>query len=202
MLVIGLTGSFGSGKTTVAGMFARCGAKVLDADRMANELINARGACFKPVVKEFGEEILTRGCIDHAKLAQIVFSDLRKLKRLEAIIHPYVAREIKKKINFYTRRKKVKAVVLDVPLLFESGLDKLVEIIIVVRSNKADQIIRIRKKIDMPVAQIKKRIESQMPMSEKVLLSDVVVDNRKSILNTKRQVEEIWKNLFNIHKRG
>ena len=196
MLVIGLKGSFGSGKTTVAGMFARCGAKVLDADRIAHELIKRRGACVKPVVREFGEEILTRGCIDHFKLAQIVFSDLRKLKRLETIIHPYVEREIKKKINFYVRGKKVKAVVLDVPLLFESGLDKLAEVIIVVRANKADQIKRIRKKIDISVAQIKKRIESQMPMSEKVMLSDIVVDNRKSILNTKQQVKEIWKNLF------
>ena len=99
MLIIGLTGNLGAGKTTVAGMFKKLGAKILNADEMAHELISPHGACFKEVVQSFGEEILTNGKIDRKKLARIVFSDSQKLSRLNKIIHPKVIQQISEEIS-------------------------------------------------------------------------------------------------------
>jgi len=192
MYSIGLTGSFGSGKTTVAKMFESLGARVLNADKIAHKLIAKNGRCHKRVVKAFGKEILTRGVIDRNKLAGVVFNDFRKKKKLEQIIHPEVIKELKARLAQYKKNKRVKIAVIDVPLLFESGLDRVVDATLVVKANREKQISRNIKRRGLTRAEILKRIKGQLSVKKKIRLADFVVDNRGDSKKTRRQVKEIW----------
>src|SRR5262245_1672147 len=98
MFIIGLTGSFGTGKTTVAAMFQKCGAHTIDADQITHELMGPQGKCFKTIIGKSGKDIVSKGKIDRRKLAKIVFSHPAKLKQLTSIIHPEVIKETKKSI--------------------------------------------------------------------------------------------------------
>lgn len=191
--MIGLTGSLGTGKTTVSKMFADCGAKVLNADRITHQLMTPKGACFKKVVASLGKEILTAGRIDRRKVAARVFSDLRQLRALEKIIHPAVRKIIRGKIQKLKRRKGV--IVIDVPLLFESKLSKDVDYSIVVKTNRATQMARVTKKLGMTRADAKRRIKAQMPLRQKIRLADITIDNNGTLTNTKKQVKRIWEKL-------
>ncbi len=189
MLIIGLTGSFGSGKTTVAGMFKAQGARIIDADEVTYELLAPKGKGEKRVVKVFGHAILkTSNEIDRVALAKIVFQDPRELKKLTDILYPIGLKEIEKQI---TREKNTKLIVLDVPLLFESGWDKLADVTIVVQSNQNIQINRIQKRTGLSKADILRRIKCQMSFKEKLQRADIVIDNRGSKNQTHAQVKAI-----------
>ena len=191
MLSIGVTGSLGTGKTTVARLFARQGARVVDADAIARRLIGIRGACHRRVVKEFGKEILSGRTIDRRKLAAIVFSDPKKRRRLESSIHPFVRMEI---IRQFQRYKKTKSImVVDVPLLFESGFDRLMNFTVVVKANRRQQLARITKRRTISRREALRRIKAQWPIVKKIALADFVVDNRGPLGSTQRQVKQIWK---------
>jgi dephospho-CoA kinase len=189
MPIIGLTGSFGSGKTTVAAMFKNAGAKVIDADAITARLLAPGGKCVKKVAKAFGDGILTTSHkIDRSALASIVFQDPRELKKLTDILYPIGLKEIKKQLSQY---KNVKLVVLDVPLLFESGWDKLTDINIVVQSNQHLQIQRLQKRTGLSKASIMRRMKHQMPVKEKLQRADIIINNRGTILQTHAQVRAI-----------
>ena len=222
MLIIGLTGNLGAGKTTVAGMFKKLGAKVLNADEMAHELISPHGTCFKEVVRSFGEEILTNGKIDRKKLARIVFSDSQKLARLNKIIHPKVIQqisgEIRKFVSLRAQRSGAKQsfnaeriassslknapsrndtiLIVEAALLIESGLHKLMDEIIVVTANQRLQLKRISKQRGIPKEEALKRLRMQMGVREKMKYADVVIDNRGNLNQTKKQVEEICQRIM------
>ncbi len=202
MFIIGLTGGLGTGKTTVASLFSKKGAKVLDADKMAHRLMEKEGTCFDRILKYFGGDILTKGCIDRKKLSGIVFNNATGLKKLEKIIHPEVIKEMKKEISRYERKKNVKTLVLDVPLLFESGLQKYVDVTVVVKAGQDKQIQRTTKRLALTRRETLRRIHAQMPMREKLFLSDIVIDNSGSINRTKKQVEEIFQKWINLEKSG
>lgn len=187
-MIIGLTGGLGSGKTTVASMLAKRGARVIDADKVAHKLIQPGHPCFKPILKYFGKTILTKGKIDRRKLAKIVFNHPAKLKKLIGIIHPQVKRELKKIAVKYPKNKLL---VLDVPLLFESGIDRMTDLNVVVRSSLKQQIQRTQMRSQIKTEEIKKRIKSQMPWGQKLRRADVVIDNRGTIDQTKQQIEEL-----------
>lgn len=195
MRVIGLTGSLGSGKSTVAAMFMDLGAKVLDADKIARQQITPQGECFKEVIRIFGKGVLTRGRIDRGKVAQRVFGDIRQLRKLERIIHPVVRKVIKTKIQQHKARKRTTALVIDVPLLFESKLNKHVDFSIVVKANRAAQIKRATKQLGMSKIDAERRIKAQMPLQQKIRLADMIIDNNGTLTNTKKQVKRIWEKL-------
>ena len=189
MLVIGLTGSFGSGKSTVASIFKGYGAKIIDADAIMRSLIGPKGKCIKKVAKVFGHVILpTSNQINRVVLAKIVFKDPRELKKLTDILYPVGLKEVKQQI---IKNKKSKFIVLDVPLLFEAGWDKLTDINIVVRSSQTLQIRRLIKRTGLTKANILKRIQSQMSINEKIQRADMVVDNKGTLENTRAQVRAI-----------
>ncbi|MCR4336882.1 MAG: dephospho-CoA kinase [Candidatus Omnitrophica bacterium] len=192
MYVIGLTGGIGTGKTTVAKIFAELGAKVISADQLARQLIDKNGACFSAVVKGFGKNILADGAIDRQKLSQIVFNDSRKLKKLEKIIHPRVRKEISRFLAASARTKKYKVVVLEVPLLFEAGFDHFADLLVVVKARSAQQIQRAARSLGLSSKDVRQRIQAQMPMREKEILADVVIDNSGSSAATKKQVKQLW----------
>jgi len=203
MVAIGLTGNLGAGKTTVAGIFQKLGAKVLNADRMAHELIEPGGACFKEVVHFFGEEILTDGKIDRNKLAQIVFNDSKKLARLNKIIHPKVIQQISGEISRARKLKRhVAPIIVEAALLIESGLHKFVDEIIVIKANHHLQLERILKQRGISKQEALKRLKMQMGIQEKIKFADIVIDNRENLNQTKKQVEDIWQRIMQRNRKN
>lgn len=194
-IILGLTGSFGSGKTTVARMFQSSGCNIIDADRIAHGLVKPENKIYKKIIDVFGKDILNKdGSLNRNKLAKIVFNNERPLKVLNKIIHPEVIRVIKNRI----RASRAKVIVLDAPLLIETGLKKSVDKLIVVKINRKRQIERLIKKTSLSKTDILRRIKYQLPLQDKVRLADFVIDNSGTIGKTKRQVEQIrrqlWKN--------
>lgn len=201
MLVVGLTGSLGTGKSTVAGMFRRLGGKVIDADDLNRKLLGPRGGCVKPVLRVFGKSILTKGCIDRRKLSTVVFSNPRQLKKLCGIIHPAVIRQTKKTIAHYRKgQNKRIVVIIDAPLLIEAGLESIVDLLVVVKANRRQQLGRIMKRTGIARGEALKRIKAQMPLAEKIRMADAVIDNRGSLAKTKKQVRVLWQRLLRIRK--
>ena len=195
MLVHGLTGSLGTGKTTVAAMFANLGAKVLNADRIAHQQIMPKGACFKKVVRALGKNILTAGRIDRRKVAASVFTNSRQLHKLERIIHPVVRKVLRTKIQEYKKGKGMVVVVMDVALLFESKLNADSDLSVVVKTSRVTQINRATKQLNITKADAKRRIKVQMPLEKKIRLADMIIDNNGTLTNTKKQVKRIWEKL-------
>ncbi len=184
-IIIGLTGSFGTGKSTVAACFKKLGACVIDADRLAHKAIKPGGACHRRVVSAFGTA-------KRRELAQVVFSDRKKLKILNKLVHPYIIREIKR----LTKKTKKKIVIIDAPLLIEAGLDKEVDKLIVVKTSRRIQEARCVKK-GFKKNDIRRRINRQLSLAKKERLADFIIDNNKSVSFTKNQVKKIWEEIKN-----
>ncbi len=194
-IILGLTGSFCSGKTTVARIFRSFGAKIIDADKIAHRLIKPQTKIYKKIINTFGQGILKKSrAVDRKKLAEIVFSNKHLLKKINKIIHPEVIRVIKEKI----RNSCERIIVLDAPLLIEAGLEKIVDKVIVVTITRGKQIERISKKTGLSRPEILKRIAAQIPLHIKVRLADFVIDNSATFEKTNKQVKQIrrllWRN--------
>lgn len=195
-LVLGVTGSFASGKTTVAWMFQTLGASRIDADRIYHELIRPPGSLYKKIISSFGREILgkTRQ-IDRKKLGKIAFSKRGDLRRLTQITHPGIIRKIREKNSQLKRTKKCRIIVIDAPLLIEAGLISLMDKLIVVKANKKNQISRCKKRKGLSRVEVIKRIRRQIPLTKKIKLADYVIDNNGTLKQTREQVRNIWKKL-------
>jgi len=187
-LIIGVTGDIGSGKTTVALVFKKLGADVIDADKLAHEAISSKSPSYKKIIYLFGETVLGKNKqINRRKLGKIVFADRKLLLKLNRIIHPEVIKQIKNRIA----GSKKQMVVLDVPLLIESGLHKITNKVIVVKTNAPQRIHRIKNKLSLSGSEISKRQGFQLPLREKMRLADFIIDNNGTIDKTKEQVEKI-----------
>ncbi len=196
-IIIGITGSFATGKSTIASMFKRLGAKVLNADKIAHRLMRQGTEPHKKIVKEFGDKVLTGyGAVDRTKLAAVVFCDRKPLGKLCGIIHPAVISDIRKSIRDTAKNgSKIPAIVIDAPLLIEAGMRKMLDVLIVVMTGPKVQIERARKKTGMSVAEIKRRIKNQLPLREKAKMADYIIDNEKSQGYVKKIVKKIWKEI-------
>ncbi len=190
-LIVGVTGQLATGKSTVAAMLAEHGAAVINADLLAHRALRPKGACFKKVVRTFGKDILKKGEIDRKGLAEIVFSNEKKLKKLEGIIHPFVISETRRQTSLFKKSGK-RVVVLDVPLLFESKMDKGTDLTVAVKASRAVQLKRIAQQKRMEKGEALRRIRAQFPMAEKARLADIIVNNGGTLERTKEQVAEIW----------
>jgi len=191
-IILGITGSFGSGKTIVAREFHSFGAKVINADKIAHKIVEPGTQIYKKTINVFGGVILKKNeTINRDKLAKIVFNNKNSLNILNRIIHPEVIRIIKNQIKI----SPSKIIVLDAPLLIEAGLRKIVDKIVVVKISRKKQIQRIIKKTSLSKTDILKRIRHQMPLLDKIRLADFVIDNNGSIQETKKQVKNIWKKM-------
>lgn len=191
-VIIGITGSFGSGKTTVAKMFARLGAYVIDADRVYHSLIKPGKPCYKKIVQHFGRDILSRtGKIDRKKLGGIVFKEKSRLKLLNSVTHP----EVIKKIKDMARSKKSGVIIIEAPLLIESGFHKEMDKVVLVANKKEEQIKRMREGRGLSSGKTLKRIRMQMPFKKKLASADFIIDNSGSKAQTLRQVKNIWQKL-------
>jgi dephospho-CoA kinase len=194
-LILGLTGGIASGKSTVAAMFKSLGARVIDADKISHSLIKPDTRVYRQIVRTFGRSILNKDrTVKRSELGRIVFNDKDRRKKLNRIMHPEIIRIIRKKLNALRKG----TVVLEAPLLIESGLTGLVDKLIVVNVSLANQIKRIQRKNPINNKEILKRIKSQMPLEKKVRLADFVIDNNGTKEKTRKQVAKIrrlwWKN--------
>ena len=177
MVVVGLTGGIASGKSTVAQMFKRFGAVIIDADQLARDVVRPGKPAWREIVKVFGDEILNRnGSINRHALGAIVFHDRRKLRTLEQMIHPRVAREQQRLVRRIARRTPHAVIVYEVPLLFESGAHKRVDKIIVVAVDRDTQIARLKQRNGMTRTEALRRIKTQLPLPEKVRRADIVLN--------------------------
>ncbi len=188
--VIGLTGNIGTGKSTVMSMLAALGATVIDADRVAHEVIAPGTPGWSQVVAAFGRGVVAAdGAIDRARLGAIVFSDPAALARLEAITHPAIAIAIDQRLRAIERG----VVVLEAIKLIESGLYRNCDALWVVTCRPEQQLERLMRDRRMSEAEARQRIAAQPPQSEKIALAVVVIDNSGSVEETRAQVEAAWK---------
>lgn len=196
MVVIGVTGGVGTGKSTVARLFGELGAAVIDADALARGLMEPNRPAWKRIIREFGEGILHDDrTINRKRLAALVFADAKRRKRLEDIIHPPVTRLIQAQLRRFRRSRRVRAVVLDVPLLVETGARGLVDALVVVTATPTVQRRRLKGQRGWSDEEITARIGAQQELSAKVELADHVVENAGSVEATRTQVKRIWKQL-------
>ncbi|MFA5063393.1 MAG: dephospho-CoA kinase [Candidatus Omnitrophota bacterium] len=187
-IVIGLTGNFGSGKSTIARIFSAYGSKIIDADEIAHSCFSRKNKVYKKTISMFGAKILTPDKnIDRHKLARIVFNDKKLLGKLNSIVHPEVIRIIKSKIN----SKKKGVIVLDAPLLLEAGLRNMVDRLLVAEVTRDTRIKRLLGKRSLSRMDIAKRIRFQIPDNAKARLADFIIDNNGSLAETRKQVKEL-----------
>jgi len=195
MLVIGLTGSLGTGKSTVAAMFAKRGAKIIDADAITRDLLAPGKKCVKKVAKIFPGVILNPSTIDRSELAKLVFNHPRELQKLTDILYPEALKVVKSQISRY---KHESVVILDVPLLFESGWDKITNINIVVKAKRRQQYARGHKRSGLIYSDVSRRLKNQMPLKKKCDMADIIIDNSRGLMQTRKQVDAIINRLEKI----
>ncbi|MBS8265173.1 dephospho-CoA kinase [Mesobacillus boroniphilus] len=190
-LVIGLTGGIASGKSTVSAMFTDMGITVIDADIEARLAVEPGEKAYNDIVSHFGTEILEdNGTINRPKLGEIIFNNEEKRLLLNSIVHPAVRERMAQK-RALAEAANEKAVVLDIPLLFESKLTGLVEKIIVVYVDEQTQLERLMKRNGFSEEEANSRIKSQMPLKDKVGLAAAVIDNSGSIEQSRQQLMDL-----------
>ena len=195
MIVIGLTGGFGSGKSTVSRILQGLGARVLDADKVGHQLYQPGTPVWKEVVAAFGPGIVqANGEIDRKKLGEVVFKDHEALKRLNAIMHPRMFEAMKETLEGW-RREGVKVAVLEAAILFEANWTPLVDQVWVTRASEEKVAERLGRDKGLSPAQVRSRLASQMSVEEKAKRAQVVIDNSGPLEQVKKQVEGLWQRL-------
>ena len=195
MIIVGLTGSVGTGKSTVANSFKELGAYVIDWDELAREVVCPHSKACKEIVEHFEKNVLNEDLtINRQKLAEIVFSDKEKLEKLNQIVHPEVFEEDERITNEIRSIDPDALIIKDIPLLFELTRPVFVDKIVVVSASEQTQLRRLEEK-GMSREDAQNRIKSQFPLEEKLKSADFVINNDGSLEETKRQVEEIYSSL-------
>jgi len=187
-MILGLTGSIASGKSTVSKMISEFGIPIVDADVIAKQVVEVGQVAYQKIIETFGPDILLEnGEIDRPGLGAIIFNDPERRQELNQIVHPEVRKVmLEQSKKFLDEGHKI--VILDIPLLFESKLTSLVEKTIVVYVDEENQIKRLMKRNNLSEDEAMARIKSQIPIREKVKLADYVIDNNGTIEHTNKQV--------------
>ncbi|MFI9416361.1 dephospho-CoA kinase [Streptomyces werraensis] len=193
MLTVGLTGGIGAGKSEVSRLLVECGAVLIDADRIAREVVEPGTPGLAAVVKAFGEEILTEdGSLDRPRLGALVFNDPEKLATLNSIVHPLVgarSRELEE------AAPDDAVVVHDVPLLTENGLAPLYDVVIVVDASPDTQLDRLVRLRGMSEEDARARMAAQATREQRRAIADIVIDNDVPLDALERRVREVWADL-------
>jgi len=194
VLLVGLTGGIGSGKSTVARLLEKRGAVVFDADLLAREAVEPGTPGHAAVIERFGADVLAPGGeLDREALASIVFADPSARRDLEEIVHPEVRRLFAEGSEAYRDTDRV--VVFSAPLLVETGMHTAFEILVVVSATVATQIERLMRQRGMSESSIRARIEAQAPLEDKAAVADFLVDNEGTLDELESQVDRVWNDL-------
>jgi dephospho-CoA kinase len=195
-VVLGLTGGIASGKSTVSTMIRKYGIRVIDADIISREVVEVGKPAYHQIVELFGEDILhDNDTINRKKLGALIFVDEKKRNQLNRIVHPAVREEMLKQTK-EEKEQDARVVVLDIPLLFESKLTHLVDKTILVYVDEKTQLERLMKRNGFSEEEAIMRIRSQLPLKEKINLSDELINNNGSIEETEIQLHEILSKLM------
>jgi dephospho-CoA kinase len=192
MIIVGLTGSVGTGKSTVTNFFRELGAYIIDWDELSREVTNPYSKASEKIVACFGKDILNDDLtINRQKLAELVFSDGEMLETLNQIVHPEVFKEDVRITNKIKDLDPDALIIKEIPLLFEVNHPITVDKVVVVAASKQTQLRRLKDK-GMSREEAQKRIKSQLPLKEKIKVADFVINNDGSLKETKKQVGEIY----------
>lgn len=193
-LVVGLTGGIASGKSTVSNLIREKGFTIIDADLEARFAVEVGEPAYNEIATYFGTEVLqANGEINRPKLGEIIFNNEEKRKKLNSIVHPDVRRRMNEKKEKALENGE-KLVVLDIPLLFESKLTSMVDKVLLVYVDAETQLKRLMERNQYSKEEALSRIKSQMPLKDKIELSDAVIDNNGTIENTQLQLTKILSN--------
>jgi dephospho-CoA kinase len=196
VIVAGLTGGIASGKSTVAAMFEEAGARLIDADRLARDAVRKGSPAFHDIVAHFGKAVLLGdGEIDRKRLAAVIFNDTAEQRALERIVHPQVKKEVARQLDLIRQQDPEALVVVDIPLLFEAGMDQGLDAIIVVYVPKKVQRERLMARDALAEPEACARIRAQMPIEKKKFLATFVIDNSGSLEHTGAQTLEVYRRL-------
>ena len=193
-MIIGLTGSIASGKSTVSEMLKNSGYPIIDADLVARQVVEPGSDTLEQIEQAFGPEVIREdGTMDRPKVGEIIFNDPAKRKILNDIIHPAIRQEMLQQRHDYMT-EGYKTIVMDIPLLFESRLQHLVDKILVVSVTEENQFNRLVERNGFTEKEARARISSQLPMSVKEDGADAVIYNNGTIDETKWQLNRILDN--------
>jgi len=192
MLVVGLTGNIGSGKSTVAQMLSERGATIIDADVLARRAVEAGTAAYERIVSRWGAEIVAPdGQLDRAALRRVVFADHEQLEELNQIVHPEVER-LRNRLVESARKRGDRIVICDIPLLFERHMTDRVDRIILVDAHRAIRLERLVKDRGLRETEAMDMIAAQMPAELKRARADYVIDNDGTLTQLERRVQDVW----------
>jgi dephospho-CoA kinase len=192
-LLVGLTGSIATGKSTGSRMFAHLGARVIDADLLAREVVMPGQPAYARIVEEFGPQIIQEdGALDRKALGVVVFADAAKRKRLEEITHPAIGLRQQRILSVLDEEAFEGVVIWDAALLVEGGGVAKMDRVVVVYADPETERRRLMERDGLSDADARARIASQMPIAEKAKLADHVIDNSGTREDTERQVRTVY----------
>ncbi|AYC29823.1 dephospho-CoA kinase [Paenisporosarcina cavernae] len=193
-MIIGLTGSIASGKSTISSMLREKGYPIIDADQVARDVVAIGTPTLGKIAVIFGEQVLLEdGSLNRDKLGSIIFNHPAERKKLNDIMHPAIRQEMLRQQKEHEESGH-ETIVMDIPLLFESKLQHFVDKILVVSVTEEIQLERLMKRNNLSLEDANMRIASQLPISEKVKLADAVIYNNDSLESSKKQLEKILLN--------
>jgi len=196
-LLVGLTGGIATGKSTVSAMFAHLGAKIIDADLLAREVVMPGQPALARIAEEFGREVLQEdGQLDRKRLAAVVFAHPARRRRLEQITHPAIRVRQQRILSVYEEEAFEGIVIWDAALLIEGGGHAQMDRVVVVTADAETELRRLMARDGLSEEEARQRIGSQMPLAEKAALADHVIDNSGGRADTERRVREVYRALL------
>jgi dephospho-CoA kinase len=201
-LLLGVTGGIATGKTTVVRMLEELGAPVIDFDLLAREVVEPGKPALKDIVGYFGEEILLKdGSLDREKLSGIVFQEVEKRKILESFTHPRIYEASSRQVKKIVEKDPNAIIQLDIPLLIEQNLQHMVHKVLVVYIPREKQIERLIERDGISRERAVDRLRAQLPIDEKLGWADFVINNDKTLEETRKQVEDLWQALKDMQRQ-
>ena len=192
-LLVGLTGGIATGKSTVSALLRQLGCEIVDADLLAREVVEPGQPAWTTIVAEFGQDVLTGdGTLDRKKLGAIVFADPERRRRLEAITHPAIRERFQARLDELAEKGFTGIVIFDAAVMIESGNYKNMDRLVVVVTDEPTQMSRLQGRDGTDDAEGRRKIASQMPLSEKAKLADYVIDNSGDRHETAEQVRRVF----------
>ena len=202
MLIVGLTGGIGSGKTTVSNLFKNLGIAIIDTDIIAHDLVNNNKTILNEIVETFGQKILNHnGSLNRKKLAQIVFDQKKNKQKLENILHPEIRNKVSRQIqNFNSDSTPPQYVIVVIPLLFETGFHDLIDRILVVIADEKIRIERVKQRDNRSMDEIRSIISSQVNDEKRTSKADDIIENNNGFKGLEAQVLQLHKNYIRLSR--